>query len=100
MRNLRIIWVFALTSLCSCAQNAAKHQVDPAARAFNEQAMTLLYSSNDNTDSMEKAIALLDSATLIDSNYYLAYYNKLVFLNNLKQFDKALLAVNNLIRIR
>jgi tetratricopeptide (TPR) repeat protein len=99
MRNVKITWVLLLISLGSCTQNAAEHKVDPAAKVFNERAMTL-YSSIDNIDSAKKAIALLDSATTIDSDYYLAYYNKLVFLGNIKQFDKALLAVNNLIRIR
>jgi tetratricopeptide (TPR) repeat protein len=99
MSNLKITWVLSLISLCSCAQDTPKHKVDPAAKAFNERAMTL-YSFIDNIDSAKKAIVLLDSATTIDSDYYLAYYNKLIFSTNIKQFDKALLAANNLIRIR
>ncbi len=53
-----------------------------------------------NRDSAIKAIIFLDSATAIDSNYYLGYYNKLIVLNQLKQYNKAIIAINNLIRLQ
>lgn len=53
-----------------------------------------------NADSSKKAIGLLDSATTLDTNYYLGYFNKLMFLNSLKQYDEAILATQNLIRLR
>ena len=43
---------------------------------------------------------MLDSATTIDSNYYLGHFNKIMFLNRLSQFDKAILTSKNLIRLR
>jgi tetratricopeptide (TPR) repeat protein len=42
----------------------------------------------------------LDSATQLDSNYFLGYYNKLIFLNQLKQYDKEIITINRLIRLR
>lgn len=61
--------------------------------------MTLVAFIN-NPDSSKKAISLLDKATTIDSNYFLGHYNKLMFYNQLKQFDKAVLTVNKLLQIR
>lgn len=54
----------------------------------------------DNIDSAKKAIKMLDSATTIDSNYYLGHFNKIMFLNRLSQFDKAILTSKSLIRLR
>jgi tetratricopeptide (TPR) repeat protein len=47
-----------------------------------------------------KAIALLDQATQIDSNFLTAYANKLAFQLQLKQFDNALMTAYNLKRIK
>ena len=54
----------------------------------------------ENADSSLKAISLLDKATTIDSNYFLGYYNKLIFYYQLKQFDKAILTNNKLLQLR
>ena len=54
----------------------------------------------DNPDSSKKAISLLDKATLIDSNYFLGYANKLMFYSQLKQFDKLIWTNNKLIQLR
>ena len=48
--------------------------------------MTLVKFIN-NEDSSKKAISLLDKATAIDSNYFLGYYNKLMFLDQLNLFE-------------
>lgn len=61
--------------------------------------MTLVPFIN-NEDSARKAISLLDKATVIDSNYFLGHFNKLMFYNQLKQFDKAVLTVDKLIRLQ
>jgi tetratricopeptide (TPR) repeat protein len=99
MTTLKFITAFLLTGLCSCGQNSAKHKTDPAAVELNNKAMTLVQFI-DNPDSSTKAISLLDKATLIDSDYFLGYYNKLMFYNQLKQFDKAIVTVNKLIQLR
>jgi tetratricopeptide (TPR) repeat protein len=99
MTTLKFITTFLLIALYSCGQKPAKHKADPAAVELNNKAMTLV-AFIDNSDSSKKAISLLDKATTIDSNYFLGYYNKLMFFNQLKQFDKAILTVNKLIQLR
>jgi tetratricopeptide (TPR) repeat protein len=66
---------------------------------LNNRAMTLVLFI-DNPDSSKKAISLLDKATLIDSNYFLGYSNKLLFYYQLKQFDKLIWTNNKLIQLR
>jgi tetratricopeptide (TPR) repeat protein len=97
--TLKFITTFSLIALYSCGQKPAKHKPDPAAVELNNMAMTLV-ASIDNSDSSKIAIALLDKATTIDSNYFLGYYNKLMFFNQLKQYDKAILTVNKLIQLQ
>jgi tetratricopeptide (TPR) repeat protein len=53
----------------------------------------------DDPDSSKKAISLLDKATTIDSTYFIAHYNKLMFYYQLRQFDKAILTVNKLLEL-
>ncbi len=53
----------------------------------------------DNPDSCKQALLYLDSAIAIDNNCFQCYYNKLMFLYSLKQFDKALETINECIRI-
>jgi len=93
-----IIVSFSLLA-CACGQKSDKLKINPTAVRLNNLAIDLsLYM--DNNDSAGKAIKFLDSATSIDSNYFLGYYNKLMFLNQLKQYDKAIVTVNNLIRLK
>jgi tetratricopeptide (TPR) repeat protein len=99
MKTLRFLTVFLLLGIWSCGQSAGKHKVDPAAVQLNNQAMTLVAFIY-NSDSSRKAISLLDKATAIDSNYFLGHYNKLMFFNQLKQFDKAVFTVNKLIQLQ
>lgn len=99
MMTHKFIKPFLLVALYSCGQHSAKNTVDPAAVELNNKAMTLV-AFIDNADSSKKAISLLNKATIIDSNYFLGHYNKLMFFNQLKQFDKAVLTVNKLIQLR
>lgn len=99
MTTFKMIFLLSSLSLFSCKQNLPRHKVDPLAETLAKRAMALPLLF-DNPDSSKKAVSLLDSATQIDSDYYWAHYNKLLLLSNLKQFDKALVAVNNLIRLR
>jgi tetratricopeptide (TPR) repeat protein len=96
MNKNKFTLIFVLFSLSASAQNLT-HKVDPAAVRLNNMAMDL---DIQNSDSASKAIIFLDSATAIDSNYYLGYYNKLIFLNQLRQYNKAIIAINNLIRLQ
>lgn len=99
MTILKLITTFLLIALYSCGQNPTKHKVDPAAVQLNNRAMTLVLFI-DNPDSSKKAISLLDKATLIDSNYFLCYANKLMFYYQLKQYDKLIWTNNKLIQLR
>jgi tetratricopeptide (TPR) repeat protein len=97
MRILRFILIFFLIAFYSCRQNASKHQIDPVAIELDLKAFPLLTSGNE--DSIRKGINFLDSATAIDSNYFLAYHTKVLFLNQIKEYDKAVIEINNCIRI-
>jgi tetratricopeptide (TPR) repeat protein len=87
-----------LFALLSCGQKPAGYKPNPVAVRLNNRAIALSLYIN-NKDSASKALILLDSATAIDSNYFLGYYNKLMFLNQLKEYDQAIAAVKNLVRL-
>lgn len=91
--------IFFLLSLSGCGQKNVSHQTNSKSADLNYKAMSLAKFIS-SIDSAQKAIILLDSATAIDSNNYLAYFNKLMFLNKLKQYHKAIITTNNLIRLR
>ena len=99
MKTLKILTAFLLLGFCSCSQSTGKQKVDLAAIQLNEQAIRYVVFI-DNPDSSRKAISLLDKATAIDSNYFMGHYNKLMFYNQLKQIDNAVLTVNKLIQLR
>jgi len=98
MTTLKFIFIFLLIGLYSCGQNSAKQEVNPAATALTNK-IILLVNYLENADSCKKALSYLDSATTIDSNCFLCYHDKLMFLSSLREFDKAILAINNCIRI-
>ena len=91
-----LLFLVSVTVL-ACKQNK-KSKTNPSAISLNNQAISLV-RYNDNPDSSKKAIAFLDSATAIDSNYFLAYQNKLGFYYRLNQLDKAIVAVNKMIQL-
>ncbi len=99
MSLLKIISFVLLVGLGSCKQRSTVIKVDPKAVELNNTAMKLVNFLN-NPDSSKKAILLLDEATKIDTNYFLGYYNKLMFYSQLKQYDKAIITINKLIQIR
>lgn len=99
MTTLNFIFILLLTGLCSCEQKPSKHKVNPEAVRLSNKIVPLIRFI-DNPDSCRKALLFLDSATAIDSNDFLAYYNKLMFLGGLKQYDRTILTFNELIRLR
>ena len=98
MSKNEVLLIVTLFSLSACDQKSNKAKIDPAAVKLNYLAMDLYVYQNN--DSSSKAIKFLDSATGIDSNYFLGYYDKLMFLNQLKHYNEAIIAVNNIIRLR
>jgi tetratricopeptide (TPR) repeat protein len=91
--------LFILAS-CTQQENAVtKHEVPEAAKKLNDSAIVLYQRSSKDSAELVKMIELLDKATAIDSNFYMAYNNKIMFLFAAKQYDKALVASKQLIRI-
>lgn len=91
-------FIFCVT-LFSCGPKPKKYSMNKDAVELNNRAMKLI-AFIDNADSSTKAIALLEQATTIDTNYFLGHYNKLMFLSQLKQFDNAIATINKLILLR
>jgi tetratricopeptide (TPR) repeat protein len=98
MKTLKILIAFLCITYCSCGQNKIKRKKDPNVVRLNNCIISLIQFTN-NTDSCKKAILLLDSATAIDSSDYLVYWNKLPFLAHLKEYNKAIVAINNILRL-
>ncbi len=99
MTSLKLITVFLLIALSSCRQKTAKRKTDPTISILSNKIIPLV-NYIDDPDSSKQALLYLDSATNIDNNCFLCYYNKLMFLYSLKQFDKAIETMNECIRIK
>lgn len=99
---IRIVYLIILIGLAACGQykedTTGDRKIDQRAKALNDSAVVLaqFYQKED----LVKAIRLLDQATQIDNNYFLAYWNKFSYHTRLKQYDKALIAAKNLTRLR
>lgn len=100
MVNLKFIFILFFLGFYSCSPSPTpKYPLPPITLKLHSMAMDLVPYINNN-DSCLKAIKLLDSATSLDSNYFLAYYNKVMFLNTLNEYGKAIVAIKNSIRIK
>jgi tetratricopeptide (TPR) repeat protein len=77
----------------------AKYPTPPLSLKWNAEAMELVRFM-DSKDSSNKALHLLDRATDIDSNYYEAYFNKIMFACSLGEHEIALSAVRNAMRLK
>ncbi|HEU5166634.1 MAG TPA: hypothetical protein VFU29_13885 [Chitinophagaceae bacterium] len=89
-----------LLTLAACGQKSnetKKHIVNAKAKQLNDSAMTLIRYMKD--DSSQKAILLLDEAIKIDSNYFIAYWNKLSLQSQLKQYDKAIATGKEILKL-
>ena len=104
MTTLKLIIPFCLFGLCSCHQNkhtqtTLSHHPDPKAIKLNNETIKLAQYIH-NSDSCRKALKLLDSATKIDDQYFLGHFNKLMFLSQLQEYDKAIATINKLITLK
>ena len=99
MTTIRFIFLFLSIALYSCGQKSVKHKINPEVVRLNNKIIPLV-PFTDNPDSCRKALLFLDSATSIDGNDFLAYNNKLMFLFGLKQYDKAIKTVDEMLRLR
>lgn len=97
---MRFIILFLLFSNYGCSQRHEKNgnPVNPEAKKLNDSAVNIAMHSYDYA----KAVTLLDKATLIDSNYFAAYRNKLSFQGLIKPFDvdKILTILKSMNRLR
>ncbi|MBS0645993.1 MAG: hypothetical protein JSR97_05330 [Verrucomicrobia bacterium] len=99
MTNPKLIAIVLLIGLYSCGERQTENRNHMAAIELNNDAMRMVRFL-DNRDSAQKGISLLDRATSLDSNYFLGYYNKLIFYNQLREYDNAIITVNKLIRLK
>jgi len=99
MTTLRILIVVVLINFCACGQRDVKSKADSRAVKLNNRAMSIVPFMNFK-DSCLKAISLLDSATAIDSTYFLGHFNKLIFLEQLKEYSKEAIVIDHLIKIK
>ena len=99
MTTIRFIFLFLLSALYSCGQKSVKHKINPEAVRLNNKIIPLI-PFTDNPDSCRKALSFLDSATTIDRDDFLAYSNKFMFLYELRQYDKTIKTVDEMLRLR
>jgi tetratricopeptide (TPR) repeat protein len=99
MTTLKFAFPFLFIALYSCGQKPNIHKINAESVRLNNKIIPLISFTN-NPDSCKKALLFLDSATAIDNDDFIAYYNKLMFLYGLKQYDKAINTANELIRLR
>ncbi len=96
MKITKHIYIIPILLLLACGENNETTNINNEAIQYCDSAMAL--SITEGVVGYERAIKMLDKATEIDTNYYLAYWNKLPLLTELKQYDKALIAAKHLIR--
>lgn len=98
MRNLfPLLFILLLANSCS-EPEAEKRKINPQARALNDTACMI--SRSGKAGDVLRAVELLDSATKIDPDYFTAYWNKMAFLNELKQYSRSLGAAKELSRLK
>lgn len=100
MKKLVILIVVACC--LSCKSSHSQQKINPEAVKLNNQALDLVMHSGgqENDKIFEKAIALLNQAIKMDSNYSNAYLNKFTDQNELKKYSDAIVTGKQLIALR
>lgn len=75
------------------------HIVNPLAKKLNDSAMQKWMNLSDSSD-YGIVIGLLDQATTIDSQFYIAYWNKLALLNTIGKYNEAIHVTRDLLRLQ
>lgn len=90
----------ASSSGSDSTKNTSVHTIDPMAKMWNDSAASY-YVHSTESDSVKglKAAWFADKATMIDPDYYQAWFNKLTYLMASDQFDKGLEAARALTRL-
>lgn len=97
----QVFYILTILTFISCGETKKKgeaNQIDKRAIELNDKGIELAMTFDN--DSIKKAIELFDQATKIEPDYYLAYWNKLVFQNHLGQKTEAFETINKLENIR
>lgn len=92
------IFILTILTFISCGKQKSESQIDGRAIDLNNKGIELAMTFNN--DSIKKAIQLFDQATKIESEYYLAYWNKLIYQNQLGQKDEAFETLKKLEELR
>ena len=98
MRFLILLFVITILTESLCAQriDSTNHIVDQRAIQLNDSAVKAAVQYQ----SYETAIALLDKALQIDSNYLMALANKCSYELALHQYDQAINATKKMIKLK
>lgn len=86
MKYLQIGLLLFLLS-CSASEENKAIQIAPKAIELNNRALKLASAKND--DSINRALNLLDSAIIIQPDYFYTYYNKIIIQNELGLWEQA-----------
>jgi tetratricopeptide (TPR) repeat protein len=95
---MRLLTLLLIVGLTACGQQH-KYVPDKKAMQLNDSAMRLAMHTTQDSE-YQKVILLLDKATTIDTNYFIAYFNKLSYQCKIKQYDKALETAKHINLIR
>ncbi|MFI5196793.1 MAG: tetratricopeptide repeat protein [Chitinophagales bacterium] len=93
-----LILIICIIAFAHCEAQYT-YMPDPKAKMVNDKAINTYIRYNKNQDSVVSVIRMLDQALNIDSNYFIAWTNKLSFECQLKQYDNALNTAKRIIRI-
>ncbi len=83
---------FITTSCCAQQKNVTVYDEQPTSVAItlNNEAMDIYAQNPKSSETLEKAISLLDKAIAADPNYRLAYGNKAEYLTRIGKIEQAL----------
>jgi len=94
-----ILGLLTLTWYFSCAQ--PKHKINPEARKLNDSAFNMVFHAISKDSAIYKnAIGLLDRAIKIDSNYFIAWWSKFSYQNELKDYKGALPTAKKMLTLK
>jgi tetratricopeptide (TPR) repeat protein len=99
-RKSLLLVLITFVTFCSC--DGQKRKINPLAKKLNDSAMNIYRMSSKLLDTgvLKHAVNLLNKATGIDSDYFTAYRNKLLFQIQLRNDEPALKTGKELLRLK
>lgn len=98
----KVCYFILLTLVLSCrAQNQKTKKVsyNSTAIELNNIAMDIIRNNDNNIDSFNKVMQLLDQSIQKDSSYYLAYNNKAQLLCEREKYNEAIITLDKILKI-